>query len=105
MQASLGHLVSRNMGILKVKNTLSNCAPESAYEYAGYGRRDGGPFVNRRSNFGTSKREWKKQSGEAIWGRIAPLNTTATRFVPSGVSLLAQSGSRLHNVKGANRHV
>ena len=93
------------MGYLKVKNTLSNCAPESAYEYASCGHRDGGLIVNRRFNSGTSKREWQQHSGEAIWGRIAPMNTLATRFSKSGVWLLEQSGSRLHNVKGANHHV
>lgn len=93
------------MGYLKVKNTLSNSAPESTYEYAHCGHCDPGLFVNRRSNSGTSKREWQQHSGEAIWGRIAPMNTLATRFSKSGVWLLEQSGSRLHNVKGANHHV
>jgi hypothetical protein len=93
------------MGNLKVRSTLNNCAPESAYEYAGYGRRDVGFIVNRWSNSGTSKREWQQQSGEAIWGRIAPINTLATRFSQSRAWLLEQSGSRLHNVKGANHHV
>ena len=63
-----------------------------------------GLFVNRRSNSGTSKREWQQHSGEAIWGRIAPMNTLATRFSKSVAWLLEQSGSRLHNVKGANHH-
>ncbi len=92
------------MGYLKVKNTLSNSDPESTYEYAHCGHCDPGLFVNRRSNSGTSKREWQQHSGEAIWGRIAPMNTLATRFSKSGVWLLEQSGSRLHNVKGANHH-
>ena len=93
------------MGYLKVKNTLSNCAPESAYEYASCGHRDGGLIVNRRFNSGTSKREWLPQSGGAIWGRIAPMNTLATLLSKSGAWLLEQSGNRLHNVKGANHDV
>lgn len=93
------------MGYLKVKNTLSNSDPESTYEYAHCGHCDGGLFVNRRSNSGTSKREWQQHSGEAIWGRIAPMNTLATLFSKSGAWLLEQSGNRLHNVKGANHDV
>lgn len=43
------------MGYLKVKITLSDSAPENTYEYADCGHRDGGLFVNRRFNSGTSK--------------------------------------------------
>jgi len=92
------------MGYLKVKNTLSNCAQESVYEYASCGHRDGGFVVNRRYNSGTTKREWQQQLGEAIWGRIAPMNTLAPRIAQSGAWLLEQSGNRLHKVKGANHH-
>jgi hypothetical protein len=93
------------MRFLKAKNTLSNCAPESAYEYDGYGHCDAGFVVNRRSDFGTSRRAWQQQSGDAIRGRIAPMNTLAIRIAQSGARLLEQSGSRLRNVKGANHHV
>lgn len=44
-------------------------------------------------------------SGEAKRGQIAPMNTIETRLAPSDVSLLEQSGNRLHKVKGANHHV
>jgi len=92
------------MGYQKVKNTLSNCAPESAYEYASCGHREGGFVVNRRCNSGTSKHEWQQESGGAIWGRIAPMHTLATLFAQSVDWLLEQCGSRLHNVKGAIQH-
>jgi len=93
------------MDFLKVKTHLSKRPPESAYEYANLCNDGCRMFANGRTNIDTPSIENQQQSGEAIRGRIAPMNTTATRFVPSGVSLLERSGNRLHNVKGAFHHV
>jgi hypothetical protein len=93
------------MDFLKVKSHLSKRPPESAYEYANLCNDGCRMFLSCRSSISTPKLEMQQKSGEAIRGRIAPMNTTATRFIPSGASLLERSGNRLHNVKGAFHHV
>ncbi len=104
MQVAHGLLFGTDMDFFKVKTSLSNRPPESPYEYANL-RNDGRRmFANGRSKSDTPSIGKQQHWGEAIRGRIAPMNTTATRLMPSGVSLVEQSGTRLHNVKGANHH-
>lgn len=100
-----GLLFGTDMDFLKVKIHLSKRPPESAYEYANLCNDGCRMFLSCRSSISTPKLEMQQKSGEAIRGRIAPMNTLATRFSQFVAWLLAQCGSRLHNVKGANHHV
>jgi len=98
-------LFGTDMDFFKVKTHLSKRRPESTYEYANLCNDSFRMFLSCRSSINTPKLEMQQKSGEAIRGQIAPMNTTGTRFVPLGASLLERSGHRLLNVKGAFHHV